>query len=296
VTTDRRARWPVAPLPGKTREQLVEKVTEVYRLAVNAQSPGVGVTMQKSYLAWANTAIQHLNTLVGPADLERLVLTRRYWTIQEAPLSHPTQDEFHDWVGMNNLVTVELGERIRVLEETLTQLQAIIDRWSRPGVFVVADTSFYIHYPRKLDEVDLADILKAMDQPVHLLMPILVIDELDRLKRSGQGEVRGRAQVTLAIIDNKIRDPAYPAVLEAEDKSELDNRTGGIPRGEVTLEVIFDPLEHDRLPIPDDEIVDRAVAVQALAGRPIRFLTCDTNQSLRARMAGLEALKLPSRT
>ena len=61
------------------------------------------------------------------------------------------------------------------------------------------------------------------------------------------------------------------------------------------MEVLFDPLGHARLPIADDEIVDRGGRCPSLGWSGIRFLTCDTNQSLRARFAGLDALKLPSR-
>ncbi len=47
-----------------------------------------------------------------------------------------------------------------------------------------------------------------------------------------------------------------------------------------------------RLPINDDEIVDRALAIKPLAGRQVRVLTYDTGQSTRARLAGLQDIKL----
>jgi hypothetical protein len=43
----------------------------------------------------------------------------------------------------------------------------------------------------------------------------------------------------------------------------------------------------------DDEIIDRALAVQPLAGRQVTLLTCDTNQSFRARSVGLNVVKAP---
>ncbi len=75
-------------------------------------------------------------------------------------------------------------------------------------------------------------------------------------------------------------------MLRPEDFSAIDNQTGGIPRGEMTVEIVFDPPGHARLPINDDEIIDRATAVQALAGRDVTVLTYDTRQSMRARAAG----------
>ncbi|MDF3294266.1 PIN domain-containing protein [Streptomyces silvisoli] len=47
-----------------------------------------------------------------------------------------------------------------------------------------------------------------------------------------------------------------------------------------------------RLPINDDEIIDRALAVQTLAAREVLLLTYDTGQSTRARTAGLKVNKL----
>ncbi|MFG3172292.1 hypothetical protein [Streptomyces sp. NPDC048200] len=58
----------------------------------------------------------------------------------------------------------------------------------------------------------------------------------------------------------------------------------------MSLEVIFDEPGHNRLP-HDDEIVDRAAAVQAVAGRPVPTLIYDTGQATRARFAGLTVEK-----
>ena len=118
----------MTPLPGKIHEQLLEKLKEVDRQAGNARSTGAGTTAQQAYLTWANNAVELLNTLIGPTDLERLVLTRRYWTIQEAPLVVPRAGELTEWAAMNHLVNVELGERVRVLDETVRELQELIDR------------------------------------------------------------------------------------------------------------------------------------------------------------------------
>jgi hypothetical protein len=63
-------------------------------------------------------------------------------------------------------------------------------------------------------------------------------------------------------------------------------------RGGVILDVLFDPPGHVRLPIADDEIIDRALAAQALAAKPVPLVTFDTSQSARARHADLTVIKL----
>ncbi|MGH3124112.1 MAG: hypothetical protein ACRDND_24260 [Streptosporangiaceae bacterium] len=46
------------------------------------------------------------------------------------------------------------------------------------------------------------------------------------------------------------------------------------------------------MPINDDEIIDRILVIQALAGREVTLVTYDTGQSTRARAAGLRVRKL----
>lgn len=64
------------------------------------------------------------------------------------------------------------------------------------------------------------------------------------------------------------------------------------PRGAITIDLWPDPPGHVRLPRTDDEIIARAVAFQALAGRKVKLLTGDIGMSTRARMAGLEEIRL----
>jgi hypothetical protein len=65
-----------------------------------------------------------------------------------------------------------------------------------------------------------------------------------------------------------------------------------LARGEITIELIFDPPGHVRLPINDDEIIDRVLAIEPLTDRKVTLLTYDTGQSTRARNAGLQVVKL----
>jgi PIN domain len=271
----------VTPLPGASREHLLEVLRQAHYAAQNARGALAGP--HDAYIRWADEARRLLRGQVSKVDLDRLVLTPTFWALQTRP-SQLTDE----W--MRRLISAELDDRVAELEMAYAALDAQIKRWSRAGVFVVADSSFYIHHPEHLEALDLRQPLGLRDDPVHLLVPILVVDELDRLKESKDGRTRGRARVALAVLDRVLSDPTSIGVLRESDYSPLQD--GGIPRGEVTVEIVFDPHGHDRLSIADDELVDRAVAVQALAGRVVRFITYDTGQSTRARAAGLEAVKL----
>lgn len=151
------------------------------------------------------------------------------------------------------------------------------------------DTSLFIQHPKRLDEMVLADDLRVTHIPLHLVVPIAVIDELDDLKES-RSNARHRARLTLALLDRALPGGIGRGQIREEDYEQLD--VGGIPRGRVTAEILFDLPGHVRLPILDDEIIDRGLAVQAFAARPVTLLTYDTGQSTRARAAGLDVLKL----
>ncbi len=117
-----------------------------------------------------------------------------------------------------------------------------------------------------------------------VLVPIAVIDELDRLKESSNKQVRWRATHALGFIDSLFQVTDRPAPVRSAESQ--------VWRAPVVMELIFDPPGHVRLPIDDDEIVDRALSMAALTESPVTLITFDTGQSLRARSAGLLVKKL----
>ncbi|MEV7265594.1 PIN domain-containing protein [Micromonospora aurantiaca] len=230
-----------------------------------------------TYQTWAHDAARKLTDQISSEDIERLVLTPRYWLLQTA-----------DTEARRLLLSIELAERVDALDDAISALDAQIQRWSTPEVFAVADTSFYIQSADTLDKVNYAQVLTAGFAPVRLLIPIIVIDELDGLKKSKDPRVRSQARRCLAIIDRLF---AYATDLPMTLRPPHDMG------GRVTLELVFDPPGHVRADIADDEIVDRATVIQALAGGALaggklKFVTFDTSQSFRARHAGLETVKL----
>jgi hypothetical protein len=282
----------VKPLPGTGRDNLLKTLREVHDAAYNLRAggrPGPAQERLTDYIEWATLAVQQLGNQITAADLERLVLTRGYDRLLSGVGSMTGLDAATQRV-LNGLLSLELTQRVDALDDAIKTLDAQIKRWSRPGAFVVADTSVYIEHEDKLEDLDFAPLLKIREDPIHVLVPIVVVDELDGLKKSKTNYERWRAGYTLAVLDRVFADSTGPARLRAEDFSALGS--GGIPRGEVTIELVFDSLGHIRLPINDDEIIDRALVIQPLAAREVTLLTYDTGQSTRARSAGLRVLKL----
>lgn len=280
----------VTPLPGTDRDSLIDNLSTARNGADNLQGPFSGPTYGRlvAYLRWATATARMLRAQIRQVDVDRLVLTRRHDSLlagASSGLAGSHQESF-----LNDLISLELAERVADFNETIAALTDRRDRWSSRGVFVVADTSVYIQHDSKLLEWDVQQLCQVREEPVHLLVPMVIVDELDGLKQTKEPHRRYRAAYTLAIFERHLPSGTGSAVIKEEDYSALDS--GGIPNGRVAVEILYDPPGHTRLPINDDEIVDRAVAVQLLAGRSVRLITYDTGQAMRARAAGLTVIKM----
>ena len=107
-----------------------------------------------------------------------------------------------------------------------------------------------------------------------------VVDELDRLRQSGSELVRRRAPHTTGAFAELFGDPR---------RAVNHRRPEAMP---IDLQLLLDSPGHVRLARTDDEIVDRALALQILAGRSVTVVTYDTSMSMRAKIVGLLALHL----
>jgi hypothetical protein len=266
---------PITPLPGSSRVDLLRNLGTIRDNARNLR--GSTLDQWQHYMGWAVEAERLLLTQVRDADIDMLIRTPRHRVISTNP---PTG---------RVLIDAELDARIAALECALAEFERATNRWDEGGKLVVPDTSFFINHPTKIEETDFSNLLECREIPVRLVVPMVVVDELDSLKKAGQQQRRWRAAYAIAVLDRVAGRGQRGRIADA-DFSPLER--GEIPRGEVTLEILLDPPGHARLPINDDEIVDRAVTVQTTAGRDVTLITYDTGHASRGRVAGLEVRKL----
>ncbi len=296
----RRIRLPISqnanmmltPRPGTNRKNLRDSLNSTYSELPNLQGgPQSAYSRLLSYLNWTSNAVRVLGNQISDADLNRLVLTKRYELLL-AGIGNMAGTSTEAQRVVNGLVGIEQRQRIADFEQVIQTLDQRINSWSGPMDFIMPDTSFYIKHPDKLEKADFAAASNAawLDHPIHVLVPIVVVDELDRLKESKDRHIRWRAGYTLAVIDRVCEDTKKMALLRNSEVSSEGGET--ILRGPITIELIFDPPGHVRLPIDDDEMIDRALAVEPLTARKITMITYDTGQSTRARAAGLAVRKL----
>jgi rRNA-processing protein FCF1 len=282
----------VTARPGINRDNLLKNLKSTCTEASNLRSGGPGGAFKRllGYLEWASSTVSLLGNQISNADLERLVLTRRYELLLSGVGAIGGVDDVAARV-INSLVSLELDQRVETFNAAIKSLDEQVERWSLSGVFVMPDSSFYIRHDKKLEEADVGAAIGVWGTAIRVLVPMVVVDELDGLKRHSDKNVRWRAGYTLAVFDRLFASTATgPALLH--QAGTLPPAPDGRLRGEVAVELLFDAPGHVRLPINDDEIVDRALAVQPLADRNVTLLTYDTNQSARARNAGLRVVKL----
>jgi hypothetical protein len=279
----------ITPRPGADRENIRQALSSVHTSATNLQgSHGNAFSRLLKYLEWATESARMLRPQISDRDLDRLVFTDRYRTLlgSSGTLGWTDQQRL-----VNGLVQLEVTERIEDFEAAVAALDTQIGRWSQAEAFVVADSSFYIQNEVKLADVDLHEVLGVpRRQFVRLLLPIVVVDELDDLKDASKQRARWRAAHTLGLLDGVLNGGTH-GVLHEGEHTVADGET----RGRVNVEIVLDPPGHVRLDRPDAEIVDRAVAIQGLAGCDVRLLTCDTSQHTRGRAGGLQVTKVATR-
>ncbi|NHO83154.1 PIN domain-containing protein [Micromonospora sp. CMU55-4] len=275
----------VTPLPGTDRRNLREVLRTLYVEAMNIRSRGdhgAGVPIG-AYFRWTDSAVSQLTGQIAERDIQRLVLTPRYWALLASPTIGTPQ--------FYSVLAREIDRRIADFDAACTELEAQIARWTDLSTYVVPDTSFFCQGETLFDQADYHGILGInWRDPIRLLIPIAVVDELDELKEA-RTAVRHRARVSLAILDRVVTgSPQEPHELRPPALREVVDGLHA-PTGDLTVEILFDPPGHIRLPVVDDEIIDRALGIQPLAGRQLTLMTCDTNQSFRARSVGLRAVK-----
>ncbi|MEU2726841.1 PIN domain-containing protein [Streptomyces griseoviridis] len=284
----------ITPRPGADPGNILHALGGAQLAADNLRGShrGRAHAQLMAYLEWATEAAGNLRHQVRDADIDRLVLTRRYQALLGScgSLAGSSQERL-----VNGLVDLELAERTQALQAAGESLKAQMDRWSKPEVLVAADSSFYVQNPDKLADADLHQILDLRPHDdVRLLFPITVVDELDGLKESGKERSRWRASHTLGLLDGILGGHTSSVWRSRSSASSFGDGSMEI-RGQVSVEIVLDQPGHVRLPIADDEIIDRAVAIQSMASRPVRLLTCDTGQHTRGRAAGLEVTKIPAK-
>jgi hypothetical protein len=229
-----------------------------------------------AYLGWVNEASRMLANCLQRTQLDELLHTRHYWALRQ-------MDGGEAW--LTGQIKAEMNARSEALTEIAGEAERLEQWWNVPAAIVVPDTNVLLHSTEFFDDLDWPKALD-IDSSVQLVIPMVVVDQIDNLKRSKQ-PVRSRARQTANRLEAHLgKRPRVPI-------SQSERHIGGysIPGPTTTVEVLVDPLDHSRLADSDSEIVDRALYLQELTGRPILIATWDNLMRFRARGVRVETVK-----
>lgn len=275
-------------LPGASPDNTLKMLSTAMSELANVSSAGTSGDRYNSYVEWATRHANLLAHYLHPDEVDRLVTTRRYWSLLALDLVTV------QFGTLAQLVDGEVQQRSRALEEAKRRIEADLLRWDDgKAVAVVLDTGAWLKYfddPMKHDEWrELLDV--RPDVPLVITVPIKVVDELDGNKRNradapkGGKSIRFRAGLALKYLEFHAEVPG--------ERVKLQEGSMGSPSATPTvyLAVLEQPLDHSPLPDGDLEIIERAGSVAPYTN-DVRMITTDYGMVYRAKQAGIKAVRV----
>ena len=238
--------------------------------SVAGQSASV---VQHSFLAWAETAETQLrNVFVAPAVAEML-WTERFWGIARSDRATPR---------LIQTILAEVQDRSRYFESLREWATQQIQRWQSPvRTLVIPDTNVLLAPDGAWLSIDWAGAAEGQ-VGVRLIVPIVVVYELDRLKRTGTKETRTAARGALRWLTNNF---TFRSLHERVALPDLVD---------TSVEILVDdgPARRDD---PDGEIIGVTSTLRQLGQVPTKLATYDLGMRLRAISRGVDVVQLPDR-
>ncbi|TQJ54653.1 PIN domain-containing protein [Streptomyces sp. SLBN-115] len=234
----------------------------------NLRNSTAVVSARDNYLSWVEKADSQFRSLFDDESMADDLYSAAYWEIrritQVTPRPYP-------------LIHGEIENRIRDIEAALALLTRMRTFVSHPGSIVVPDTSAFIQGEIFTDLVWPTKM--GVKGSVRLVVPIIVVEQLDRLKDGGNTRAGDRARKVLKRLRGQRRaaGPGIPAQV----------------RDKVTVEIFLDDGWQQRHPIADDEIIQQALKIQKIVPHEITLACVDAGMEFRALENGLKVFEVP---
>jgi hypothetical protein len=217
------------------------------------------------WLRWWSEADRHLRSLFVDGDVASslYVSSERVRSLDMANAALP-----------GGFLNREIDAWVERFEQLIGELKALKPFIERPGQIVVPDTSVFLEgaYFTEMNWQAVAGV--GAGDLVRLVIPILVMQELDEHKR-GRDRVQSRARSVL----HRLWE------LHGGNASNAAALPGSRP---VTVEVLTDDSWHTRRPVNDNEIIERSIAVSEVTGRDVILAAADYSMLYQASAAGLK--------
>lgn len=221
-----------------------------------------------AYVRWVEDAEERLReTFVNYGHFR--LHDDRHWRIREV-------DEAS--VRPIRMIDSQLREVLFKLAEVRAQLATYARMCGAESTaLAILDSNIFHHY-QDFTDIPWPTVLKA--KQVQILVPLVVVDELDSQKYSASSRVSRRASKVISQLRG------------------LELRAGSATRyavrDSVDLEFVPEPSDHVRRSSNDDEIVRQASYVSSITPNRVVLVTADLGMQVRAEPLAVESFVLPA--
>jgi hypothetical protein len=252
-------------------QSIVEAIRQVTTDAGNLPAAsGFGDPGQalKVYLQFVERAERLLGNVFTGGAVSEILHSPAYWSLVTSDTAAP------------RLLAQVLGEGERLhrrLVEVQERICRDVERFMRPNrTLVVPDTNVFLDPDNDFDKIEWKRAAGS-DVDVRVVVPLIVVHELDRSKRLGNRETKLRARAGLHWLEEHLQ--RVPSAVP----EPLHDGT--------SVEVYVHPGAR-RPDDPDGMIIEFAQELTALSGNPTVLLTRDLGMRLHSESLGLEVRQL----
>lgn len=265
--------------PGITGLAAVQALKDAADRAWNASNPTggrpSGEQLLTTYFTWTEAAYAQLGNVFGAEEADDLVHTQTYWALRTST---------GDTVRLITLMAEELQGRHRLFTGMAERLDKEWRRWADYNTtIVVPDTNMFLQEAKPFRSIDWPEAIGGRNQnDIRLVLPMVVIHELDRLKRQGNKTTASLARQALRWLTETL-------------PSQLDGRSAPLAPDSARTTTIEVDIE-DGPNKPDDAdgaIIRFTRRLDNIAVGPALLVTYDLGMRLRAAAFGVKAIQLP---
>lgn len=257
------------PRAGVSVEHALGRLRELEVSLRNAgSSSSESLTRADQLVRWTESAERSLRSDFADEEVWSGLYSERYWRIRDlvATSTRPAA-----------LVTDEIEWQAHRLAEIGSSLSRLHSRLTVPKDCkqIVLDTNVLLHCNLF---TDIPWQRLAGGRQARIILPLVVIDELDKLKQ-GAGRDGKRAGVVI----RHLRTLATTSPTSEEVFPVREN---------VTWQYLEEPPKYVRRASNDDEIVRQCTYIEAVSGEVLLF-TRDFGMQIRCRVAGIRSEVVP---
>lgn len=253
--------------PGVPVNGLLQQVTELRHQLGNSQSAFDATDGQRYFLTSVEAIESTFSHSFESPDWYDQLYSPGYWAIRAMT---------PDTTRPMPLLRSESDRILRWLDDIEAELKRINeqDEWDDKNIpRLILDTSAIVR-EGEFDTFNWEPIVNNVC--VRLILPILVIRELDNLKNSGK-EPKARKRL------RRIHE-----LLNGHGRGWAPIRPG------VTLELLMNPPRHVPLAVNDEEIISRTQYLNGRNGGRLKLISGDYRMVLSAQAVGLDAQLTPA--